>query len=127
MGSRMKVIFLDIDGVLINKASLLNVESSYVPDEKCVQQLNELINRTDAKIVVSSCWRIGRSRLMKAYLLKESLDRLWNYRYPGAMMRYLLQWMDPVSYTHLDVYKRQLPPRPKEFYSCNSSGFRLDA
>jgi len=20
---------------------------------------------------------------MKAYLLKESLDRLWNYRYPG--------------------------------------------
>ncbi|MGA2647414.1 MAG: HAD domain-containing protein [Candidatus Sulfotelmatobacter sp.] len=57
----MKVIFLDIDGVLINNASLLNMESSYVPDEKCVQELNELINRTDAKIVVSSCWRIGRT------------------------------------------------------------------
>jgi hypothetical protein len=26
---------------------------------------------------------------MKAYLLKESLDRLWNYRYEGAMLRYL--------------------------------------
>ena len=26
-------------------------------------------------------------RLMKAYLLKESLDRLWNYRYPGSRDR----------------------------------------
>jgi hypothetical protein len=28
-------------------------------------------------------------RVMKAYLLKESLDRLWTYRYEGAMLRYL--------------------------------------
>jgi hypothetical protein len=26
---------------------------------------------------------------MKAYLLKESLERLWTYRYEGAMLRYL--------------------------------------
>ncbi len=25
-------------------------------------------------------------RLLKAYLLKESLDRLWEYRYEGAMV-----------------------------------------
>ena len=59
--SRMKVVFLDIDGVLINKASLLKMESVYVPDEKCVQRLNDLIKKTDANIVVSSCWRIGRT------------------------------------------------------------------
>ena len=28
------------------------------------------------------------ARLFKAYLLKESLDRLWDYRYEGAMMKY---------------------------------------
>jgi len=58
---RMKVIFLDIDGVLINKASLLKMESDYFPDEKCVQRLNDVIKKTDANIVVSSCWRIGRT------------------------------------------------------------------
>jgi hypothetical protein len=26
---------------------------------------------------------------MKAYLLKESLERLWTYHYEGAMLRYL--------------------------------------
>ena len=31
-------------------------------------------------------------KLFKAYLLKESLDRLWNYRYEGAMIRYLKNW-----------------------------------
>ena len=36
------------------------------------RQLNEL-------------FRLNR-RVMKAYLLKESLDRLWNYRYEGAML-----------------------------------------
>ena len=57
----MKIIFLDIDGVLINKASLLKMESNYVPDQKCVQRLNDLIKKPDANIVVSSCWRIGRT------------------------------------------------------------------
>lgn len=32
----------------------------------------------------------------EAYLLKESLDRLWNYHYEGAMLRYLQSWVDPV-------------------------------
>jgi Transposase len=33
-------------------------------------------------------------RVMKAYLLKESLERLWTYRYEGAMVRYLQSWID---------------------------------
>jgi hypothetical protein len=60
-GLRMKVIFLDIDGVLINNTSLLMTETVYVPDKKCVQLLSALIKQTDAKIVASSCWRIGRT------------------------------------------------------------------
>jgi transposase len=40
-------------------------------------------------------------RLLKAYLLKESLDRLWNYRYEGAMMRYLHCWIDRLRWQRL--------------------------
>jgi len=31
-------------------------------------------------------------RMTKAYLLKESLERLWTYTYEGAMLRYLKSW-----------------------------------
>lgn len=33
-------------------------------------------------------------RVFKAYLLKESLERLWNHRDEGAMPNYLQKWMD---------------------------------
>jgi transposase len=33
-------------------------------------------------------------RVMKAYLLKESLDRFWSYRYEGAMLKCLRSWID---------------------------------
>jgi integrase len=45
-------------------------------------------------------------RLMKAYLLKESLDRLWSYRYPGAMMRYLKQWMNQLRWQRLQPMEK---------------------
>ena len=40
-------------------------------------------------------------RVMKAYLLKESLDRLWNYVYEGAMLRYLQSWIDQLRWQRL--------------------------
>ena len=40
-------------------------------------------------------------RVMKAYLLKESLDRLWSYRYEGAMLRYLKSWIDQLRWQRL--------------------------
>ncbi len=33
-------------------------------------------------------------KVFKAYLLKESPDRLWSYRYEGAMLNYLQRWID---------------------------------
>src|SRR5207247_6981041 len=58
-------------------------------DNKKRQQLNELfaLNR----------------RVMKAYLLKESLERLWTYRYEGAMLRYLQSWIDQLLWQRLVV------------------------
>ncbi len=40
-------------------------------------------------------------RLLKAYLLKESLDQLWSYRYEGAMLRYLKSWIQQLRWQRL--------------------------
>lgn len=61
-------------------------------DSKKRQLLNEL-------------FRLNR-RMMKAYLLKESLDRLWTYRYEGAALRYLHQWIDQLRWQRLEPFKK---------------------
>jgi transposase len=45
-------------------------------------------------------------RVLKAYLLKESLDRLWTYRYEGAMMRYLQNWMNQLRWQRLQPFEK---------------------
>jgi len=45
-------------------------------------------------------------RVMKAYLLKESLDRLWTYRYEGAMLRYLQNWIDQLRWQRLLPFQK---------------------
>ena len=37
-------------------------------------------------------------RLFKAYLLKESLEQLWSYRYEGAALRYLQNWIQQLRW-----------------------------
>lgn len=61
-------------------------------DNRKRQMLNEL-------------FRLNR-RMMKAYLLKESLDRLWTYRYEGAALRYLHQWIDQLRWQRLEPFKK---------------------
>ena len=58
----MKVIFLDIDGVLVNHRSWdLPRSFDHLPaDDRCVQALNRIVAATDAVIVVTSTWRVGR-------------------------------------------------------------------
>jgi transposase len=45
-------------------------------------------------------------KLLKAYLLKESLDRLWNYRYEGAMLNYLQRWIDQLRWQRLKPFEK---------------------
>jgi transposase len=40
-------------------------------------------------------------RVFQAYLLKESLENLWNYRYGGAMTNYLKKWMSQLKWQRL--------------------------
>ena len=60
-------------------------------DQQKRQQLNDLfaLNR----------------RVMKAYLLKESLERLWSYHYEGAMLRYLQSWIDQLRWQRLKPFE----------------------
>ena len=55
--------------------------------------------------LLNDLFRLNR-RMMKAYLLKESLDRLWTYRYEGAALRYLNQWIDQLRWQRLDPFKK---------------------
>jgi transposase len=55
---------------------------------------------TDKKRQLNQLFALNR-RVMKAYLLKESLDRLWGYTYEGAMLRYLQSWIDQLRWQRL--------------------------
>ena len=55
---------------------------------------------TNKKRQLNELFTLNR-RVMKAYLLKESLDRLWNYTYEGAMLRYLNSWIDQLRWQRL--------------------------
>lgn len=45
-------------------------------------------------------------RVFKAYLLKESLERLWTYHYEGAMVRYLQSWIDQLRWQRLPAFDK---------------------
>lgn len=45
-------------------------------------------------------------RVMKAHLLKETLDRLWSYHYEGAMLRYLQNWIDQLRWQRLEPLRK---------------------
>lgn len=53
----MKIIFLDIDGVLLPTKWLHSNKSSRQFKQSCVKNLNYILEKTEAKIVVSSTWR----------------------------------------------------------------------
>lgn len=77
----MKIIFLDIDGVLNNGQFLSNVKPSIglskfghfakQVDANALNLLWEIVTKTNAKIVISSTWRYGKSVEWFVQLFKE--------------------------------------------------------
>jgi transposase len=45
-------------------------------------------------------------RVFKAYILKESLEKLWDYRYEGAMVNYLKRWIDQLKWQRLTPFEK---------------------
>ena len=63
---KTNIIFLDIDGVLnstesMSKLSKQRKEHIDLPDKKLIDNLNYILDKTNAKIIVSSCWRYTHS------------------------------------------------------------------
>ena len=57
----MKILFLDIDGVLLPLPSDGHFEAELKPSAEAVNNLNLLVQITGAHIVVTSHWRNGRT------------------------------------------------------------------
>ena len=55
--------------------------------------------------VLNRLFHLNR-RVFKAYLLKESLEQLWDYRYEGAMINYLRKWMDQLRWQRLPSFQK---------------------
>lgn len=56
----MKVIFLDIDGVLnYTNCPYKLPDGWYFVDDEKIKLLKEIIDATDAKVILSSTWRVG--------------------------------------------------------------------
>ena len=62
----MKVIFLDIDGVLNCSKTANPRKFPYVVDKRLLARLQKLLNRTGAKVVLSSSWRLDPVGLLAA-------------------------------------------------------------
>jgi hypothetical protein len=62
----MKVIFLDIDGVLNCDRTPNPSRFPYVVDKRLLARLKKLLKRTRAKVVLSSSWRLDPVGLLAA-------------------------------------------------------------
>ncbi len=68
--------------------------------------LSRWMNLTSPKKqMLNELFRLNR-KMMKAYLLKESLDRLWSYHYEGAALRYLNGWIDQLRWQRLEPFQK---------------------
>lgn len=54
--------------------------------------------------ILNELFRLNR-RIMKSYLLKESLERLWDYRYEKAALNYLNSWIDQLKWQRLKPFQ----------------------
>ncbi len=55
--------------------------------------------------VLNRVFHLNR-RVFKAYMLKESLEGLWDYRYEGAMLNYLQKWIDQLRWQRLPSFQK---------------------
>jgi len=64
-----KIVFLDIDWVLV--APYIKWQETHQFNEWCVAWLKEIINKTWAKIVISSSWRYKLDKLIEQWWLHD--------------------------------------------------------
>lgn len=111
--NKIKVIFLDIDGVLNNREfytkrsqdervnKLSHPLDEFDPD--CVERMNQIVEATNAKVVISSDWRftIGIENIFKEVGLNFEIYGKTPYRY-GLRYEEIHEWLD--KHTEVEDY-----------------------
>ena len=73
------------------------------------RRLHKILDKTnltaDKRQELNQLFALNR-KVFKAYLLKESLDRLWTYRYEGAMLNYLQRWIYQLRWQRLEPFRK---------------------
>ena len=74
-GSDLKVVFLDIDGVLVTYGDdAVDYNGIDMPFHRpCVECINNLVARTRCKIVISSAWRLTQRLSLPAIFREEGI------------------------------------------------------
>ena len=94
-----KVIFLDIDGVLNSTRTLYEDDSL---EDDLILNLKELVNKTKAKIILSSSWRISTYAIAT---LMDKLDKFGLAIYGMTCDGVNLDWLEKYEF---DVTKKYL-------------------
>jgi DNA-binding LacI/PurR family transcriptional regulator len=102
----MKIIFLDFDGVLVNRAALrarrLDPQRRPAADPEAVAALNHIVHAAGAQIVVTSTWR-------EEYSLAELRELLTHWGVTGAVID-----QTPVAGTRGEEIQAWLATHPAE-------------
>ena len=75
--------------------------------------------------VLNRLFQLNR-RVFKAYLLKESLENLWDYRYEGAMLNYLQKWIDQLRWQRLPSFQKLAENLPNPMSALAFKQFASD-
>lgn len=94
----MKLIFLDIDGVLNNDSTKEEVAGYTFVDDNKIALLKEIVDQTGAKLVLSSTWRRGWE--IKEQIAEPTSFDMQDIRLFEALVEKLKQYgMELMSYT----------------------------
>ena len=104
----MKIIFLDIDWVMVkfpnsntkSRAEKVTNINQYVFDNNLINNLKKVLEKTNARIVISSSWRHNMERVRDAFydanldwnlVIWKTPDNLWYWRW-NEILSYINDW-----------------------------------
>ena len=124
----MKVIFLDIDGVLNCDHTANPRKFPYVVDKRLLARFKKLLSRTGAKVVLSSSWRLDPVGLLAAKhwgvpFIDVAPDMPKKTR-RDEVVTWLSKHPNVIRYTIIDDEDDELDALPLFQPSCKSASLR---
>jgi hypothetical protein len=101
---QMKLIFLDVDGVLNTMKSITQAQDIHHIEPSCLNNLKRIVDETDAQIVISSSWRFHADGMDVLYSKLESVGLknrvIGSTPYVhGPRGREILKWLQDNNHT----------------------------